>query len=214
MTDLRIETSDGVSLEASLSEAAGAAGTIVLCHPHPQHGGTMRHPLLEAIASHASASGLDALRFNFRGIGSSGGTWDRGDGERADVAAAVAWTEIHRPPVAGIAGWSFGAAMALVWQAETGSTIPYVGIAPPTDSVLTPKLPVLDQLAPAERLFIVGNRDQFVDADELEEYATGIDASIIRYETADHFFIFRHDRLAADVVSFLSSGAGPLSPAS
>lgn len=174
----------------------------------------MNHPLLEAIAAHATSSGFDVLRFNFRGIGRSGGTWDHGEGELADVDAAVTWAHANRQPVVGIAGWSFGAAMALVWQADTGSTIPYVGIAPPTDSLLTPMLPASDQLAPADRLFIVGNRDQFVDADELEEYATGIGASVTRYETADHFFIFRHDRLAADVVSFVSAVAGPVSPES
>lgn len=164
----------------------------------------MRHPLLEEIAAQAVAANLDVLRFNFRGIGDSEGTWDRGRGEGNDVAAAMEWAAAHGPPIAGVTGWSFGAAMALVWHAEAKSTVPYVGIAPPTDSVLTPDLPDPGELAAAPRLFIVGNRDQFVDADELEAYASEIGAATKRYDTADHFFIFRHNRVASDVVTFVT----------
>ena len=81
-----------------------------------------------------------------------------------------------------------------------GSDLAYVGIAPPVDSPLTPSLPAPGSLAPAARTFIIGDRDQFVDADELAAYAASIAARVIRYETADHFFLMRHDRLAADVL--------------
>lgn len=203
MTTISIESTGGVVLEATLQAADRATRSIVVCHPHPQHGGTMRHPLLGAIANESRHRGIDVLRFNFRGIGASTGTYQGGEGEVDDIAAAVEFMALRDVPLTGITGWSFGAATALVWQARARSTLDYVGIAPPVDSTLTPPLPGPDALAPAHRTFIVGNRDQFVDADELEAYADSIGASTVRYETADHFFVMRTARLAADVVTAL-----------
>jgi len=163
----------------------------------------MQAPMLEAIAVEAADRGLDTLRFNFRGIGSSTGSYGSGVDEINDVAAAVEWMIENRAPVVGIAGWSFGAAVALNWTASAGSRIAYVGIAPPVDSPLTPSLPSPHLLAAAKRTFIVGDRDQFLDANELEAYGTSIGARTIRYATADHFFVLRHERLATDTVDAL-----------
>lgn len=200
-----IVTTDGVVLEGELTSADEPVGSLVLCHPHPQHGGTMRAPILEAIASAARLRGLDTLRFNFRGIGESTGVYGSGIDETNDVAAAVAWLSKRDVPVVGIAGWSFGAAVALNWTANARSGLTYVGIAPPVDSHLTPALPSPQDLDAARRTFIVGDRDQFLDPDELEAYAASIGAATIRYPTADHFFVLRHEQLAADVVNALAS---------
>ena len=193
-------TADGVSLEVAVDTADGSAGSIVGCHPHPEHGGTMRHPMLIAIVREANRRGLDTVRFNFRGVGASTGNHDGGEGELLDIDAAVELATGIGVPLVGIAGWSFGAAAALAWQARARSGVPYVGIAPPVDSPLSPALPPAGVLEPAKRTFIVGDRDQFVDADELEAYGESIGATTIRYATADHFFLLRHDRLAVDVL--------------
>jgi len=193
-----------VDLEYAFEASDDARGGIVLCHPHPQHGGTMRAPILGAITKRALEAGFDVLRFNFRGIGESTGTYGGGIAEIADVQAAVQWMQASDTPVVGIAGWSFGAATALRWEAVARSRLTYVGIAPPVSSPLTPPLPGPEELAPAKRTFIVGNRDQFVDADALATYADTIGAGIIRYDTADHFFVFRHERLADDLVAAIA----------
>jgi len=164
----------------------------------------MRAPILGAITKRALEAGFDVLRFNFRGIGESTGTYGGGIAEIADVQAAVQWMQASDTPVVGIAGWSFGAATALRWEAVARSRLTYVGIAPPVSSPLTPPLPGPEELAPAKRTFIVGNRDQFVDADALATYADTIGAGIIRYDTADHFFVFRHERLADDLVAAIA----------
>ena len=165
----------------------------------------MRHPLLEAISAAATSAGFDVLRFDFRGVGDSTGTHGDGIAELEDVAAAVAALEDIGPPVVGITGWSFGAATALAWHTADASTIAYVGIAPPVDSPLSPKLPKPELVTePAHRTFIIGARDQFVDIDALAGYAAAIDASVVRYETADHFFIGRYDRVAGDVVAAIA----------
>ena len=211
MSSHRIATADGLELEALLEETPDATGAIVLCHPHPEHGGTMRTPILAAIASTALEHRLDVLRFNFRGIGSSEGEHGGGEAELLDVEAAMTSLDSHPVAAAGIVGWSFGAVMALRWHAHARSELPYVGIAPPVDSILTPPLPEPSALRPAGRTFIIGDRDQFVDPNELEAYGSSIGAETIRYPTADHFFVMRHDRLASDVVGALL-GLGPSEP--
>lgn len=179
--------------------------SILICHPHPEQGGTMRAPIIGAIAKEATNAGFTAVRFNFRGVGESTGTHDRGIGEVSDVAVMAGFIEDEMPDLAGIAGWSFGAAVSLQWHTRAHSPIPYVGIAPPVDSPLTPALPQNHALHTAPRLFIVGERDQFVDVPALNLYATSSDAMIEIYPGSDHFFVFKHERLARDVVDFVSS---------
>jgi alpha/beta superfamily hydrolase len=208
VTNAFLTTSDGKRLEAIHDAASNTKGMIVLCHPHPQHGGTMNAPMLGAIAKHAVAEGFDVLRFNFRGVGGSTGAHADGHAELHDIEAAVAYSTHLGVPFAGTAGWSFGAAVLLNWQAQTGSQAPYVGIAPPVQSPLTPHLPDPSDLATAPRRFIIGERDQFIPADELETYATSISAETVRYRGTDHFFILKHKRLAEDVVTLMSNSAG------
>lgn len=209
MNRVTIQSTDGVELEAIVDQPEGATRAFLVCHPHPEHGGTMTHPLIATIADHVVDAGHAAVRFNFRGVGESTGTHGGGPAEIDDIAAVAAWMGDNTPPLAGITGWSFGAAVALRWQAQAASSVNYVGIAPPVDSALTPPLPDPIDLVPAQRTFVVGDRDQFVDADELEAYGASIDAPTIRYETADHFFIFRHDRLASDVLTALTDSPNP-----
>lgn len=165
----------------------------------------MTHPILGAIAKTLTSTGFTTVRFNFRGVGESTGTHDDGVGELSDVASVAGLIDDELPPMSGITGWSFGAAMALLWQAKFHSTIAYVGIAPPVESALTPDLPVPTALASADRLFIVGERDQFVDVPKLNAYAHTINADISIYRGSDHFFVFKHERLADDVAAFLTS---------
>lgn len=203
VTNLSLSTSDGEHLEALHTKSVDAHGIIVLFHPHPQQGGTMRAPILGAIAKRAVSDGFDVLRFNFRGVGGSTGIHGDGHDELRDADAAMTYASHLDVPLAGMAGWSFGAAVSLSWQAQTGSTVPYVGIAPPVSSPLTPALPDATNLAPARRRFIIGERDQFIGADDLAAYAESISAEIIRYPGTDHFFVLKHRRIAEDVVGLI-----------
>jgi alpha/beta superfamily hydrolase len=176
-------------------------GSIVVCHPHPGHGGTMQHPIVLAIADEAVAHGFTAVRFNFRGVGQSTSSPTDGSDEIDDLAAVMDHMEAEYPPVSGIAGWSFGAAVALIWQARTASTLPYVGIAPPIQGLPGHNLPLGESLASARRTFIIGDRDQLVDITALSRYAESVEASVISYANTDHFFINKYQRLAEDVVA-------------
>lgn len=201
-----IPSTGGVTLEVLIEQPlpdVATNRTVVICHPHPTQGGTMTHPILGALSKKLTEVGFTTVRFNFRGVGESTGTHDDGIGELSDVASVVGLVEDELPPLSGITGWSFGAAMALLWQATSGSTVDYVGIAPPVESPLTPNLPDPEELQPANRLFILGERDQFVDVPKLNAYAHSIDAEISIYRGSDHFFVFKHERLAEDVAEFV-----------
>ena len=103
-------------LEAVVETPADSApiGAVVVCHPHPQHGGTMRNKVVHTLARAFVRMGFAALRFNFRGTEGSEGQYDDGIGELDDALAALAWmrTEISVGPL-WLGGFSFGAAIAI-----------------------------------------------------------------------------------------------------
>jgi alpha/beta superfamily hydrolase len=102
-------------LEALLEDAPGAAFAAIVCHPHPLFGGTMHTHAVHRIAKAVRAKGGIALRFNFRGVGRSAGTYGGGDGEAEDARAALDWLAGARPGTELLAcGFSFGAWMALL----------------------------------------------------------------------------------------------------
>src|SRR3989475_2153127 len=92
---------------------------VVIAHALPTHGGTMRTPIMAAIARACAERGWYALRFNFRGVGESAGEWTGGRHETDDVAAAVDYARIIAPmlPV-GLVGYSFGAFQVLAYLAR------------------------------------------------------------------------------------------------
>ena len=111
---LRIDGPVGV-LEGLLdvppeSLAGGPAGTVVIAHPHPLFGGTMDNKVVQTVARAFVQSGWRAVRFNFRGVGASAGTYDEGRGERDDLLAVVR-AHAASGPLA-LAGFSFGAFVA------------------------------------------------------------------------------------------------------
>lgn len=104
----------------------------VICHPHPQHGGAKTNKVVYTLARSALQAGCAAVRFDFRGVGDSAGTYDQGVGEIEDALAVVQWAQ----RTSGcerlvLAGFSFGAAVAL--RAATRDTpVALVTIALPT----------------------------------------------------------------------------------
>ena len=99
-------------LEARFSPGISRNAPVALVlHPHPQHGGTMNNKVTYALYQTFVERGFAVLRFNFRGVGRSQGSYDRGEGELADAAAALDWLESTNPDASAswIAGFSFGA---------------------------------------------------------------------------------------------------------
>jgi alpha/beta superfamily hydrolase len=169
----------------------------------------MTAPLMAAVTRELVNRRLAVLRFNFRGVGDSTGEWSHGHGEVNDVDAAVTVARATHPDLPlGIAGWSFGAATSLRWIARAQSRLPWVGIAPPIGSDLTPPLPRPIELEPSPRTFILGDRDQFITVEQVEVYAAAVGGRLEVLPGSDHFFYFREHRVATLVAAGLPPMVG------
>jgi len=105
------------ALEGEIIPAPAASGRFaVLCHPHPQYGGNMTDAVLDVCAEVLNEHGVNVLKFNFRGVGKSAGSYSGGHAETADLVAAVDWLrQTNDIKSMWLAGYSFGANM--VWRA-------------------------------------------------------------------------------------------------
>lgn len=104
------------TLECAVDEPSGShdappRGVAVLCHPHPLHGGTMDNKVVQTIARALLQLGFRTVRFNFRGVGASQGSWDQGHGEVDDALAVIAAVRDAALPLV-LGGFSFGAYVA------------------------------------------------------------------------------------------------------
>jgi len=101
-------------LEAILKENPAPTAAVVLCHPHPKGGGTMNNNVVYRVAAALGAAGAAVLRFNFRGVGRSTGSYDQGAGEEDDARQALDFLALRYPGVPlWMAGFSFGARVGL-----------------------------------------------------------------------------------------------------
>ena len=125
-------------LEAILDEpvhagdAANPRAAVVFAHPHPQYGGTMHTKVVYQGAKGLARIGCAVLRFNFRGVGRSGGGFDRGEGEMEDFRASLDYMAAKYANTSlWAAGFSFGAWVALETGAVDDRVTTLIGIAPP-----------------------------------------------------------------------------------
>jgi len=197
--DLFIDGTVG-HLEARYSEAASATGvTAVLCHPHPQFGGTMNDLVLGALESALLASGISSLRFNFRGVGGSEGKYSDGVGEIDDVVAATTWV---RERSVGeriiLVGYSFGGAVALSAQEL---------LVPECMILVAPAVGMFGQQHPptAPALVILAENDQFVSADSTKSWFGDLNTRVEQISDTDHFFFGHHEQITKIVREFLTT---------
>ncbi len=127
--DIELQTADGLTLVGELALPADRppVATLICLHPLPTHGGMMDSHIFRKAAWRLPAlAGLAVLRFNTRGTssvrGTSQGSFDAGDGERYDVAAAIEYAEFAELPNLWVLGWSFGTDLALKYGAEPSVT--------------------------------------------------------------------------------------------
>ena len=189
-----------LSLEGALHlpETTPAPG-VVVCHPHPLYGGDMDNNVVMTACRALVERGIAALRFNFRGAGSSEGEFDDGNGERDDVRAALvhlaSLAEID-PARTGLIGYSFGAVVAA--EVATGDLRALALVSPPVefaDLKIAWGCPALvmggdmDLLAPVERLEIVAQ-------------SPGVELFVV--EGADHSWWGCEDELGEVLGEFFS----------
>lgn len=196
------------TLQAVHEYRRGAAprAAAVVCHPHPQYGGTLDNKVAFTLARAAVDAGAAALRFNFRGVGRSEGRFDDGEGEADDLAAAENWLTGRWPDVPlWRMGFSFGAAMALKRTVEVPCPV-LVTVAPPADRFADYGFAGSGPKA-SRWLLVQGDADEVVDPRAVIEWAEALGSppEIRRIEGSGHFFHGRLTELREVVVDFLNS---------
>ncbi|MGI9247182.1 MAG: alpha/beta hydrolase [Steroidobacteraceae bacterium] len=185
-----------------LPEGAAAPAVCVVCHPHPLHGGTMQNKVVHTAARAVQEAGAPTLRFNFRGVEASEGSYDAGVGEVDDALAAVAWMrQRFQCETLWLAGFSFGAAVAL--QAAVRGAVPakLVTIAPPVGRIITDPIPRPD----SDWLIVQGDHDELVDAQLVRQWAAGYEPPprLLVIEGAEHFFHGKLLELRTGILRFV-----------
>ena len=175
-----------VAVDVPGDEVARVPVVAVVCHPLPTEGGTMHNKVVTMAARALRELGATTVRFNFRGTGDSEGTYDAGDGERADLRAVAEWVRATRPgDQLWLAGFSFGAYVSLAMAAELQPSV-LVSIAPPAgrwdfDAIPAPTMPWL---------VIQGEADEVVDPQAVYAWLDGLRAEpeLVRMPDTSHFF--------------------------
>jgi uncharacterized protein len=184
------ETTIG-TLEARVHVPASPRRAIVICHPHPLYGGSMHSPVPLALAKTLADRASEAVawaRFNFRGVGKSGGSFDDGAGEVHDALAVIAYLRALAPgvPVAAC-GHSFGSWICMR-AASAASAAPGVDrvlmIAPSTRFFDFP----LTSTFTGPRTIFLGDQDEFCDVSEGRALAERLGATFRVFEGFDHHF--------------------------
>jgi alpha/beta superfamily hydrolase len=158
----------------------------VVCHPHPEHEGSMQNKVTHMLARSFRELGAAALRFNFRGVGGSEGEFDKARGETGDAQAAIAWMRERYPGLPlWLGGFSFGAQIA-IQAAPRAQPDWLVTVAPPVQRFggARPARP------DCPWLLIQGMADEVVDATEVERWAASMQPppSLVMLPGVDHFF--------------------------
>jgi uncharacterized protein len=183
--------------EGTLPEYVG-----IVCHPHPLGGGTMHNKVVFKVAQALQLLNIPALRFNFRGVGQSTGTYDEGRGEMDDVRYALEFLSRRYPGTpAIIAGFSFGAYVGLCVASADDRVQAMIGLG------VSARMFEGDTLQGCHKpkLIIQGTNDELAPYDLTVKWFEQVPApkSLVTVEGADHFFQDRLDEVQAIVVKFV-----------
>ena len=169
-------------IECAIDAPAGEPrGTVVVCHPHPQHGGTMDNKVVQTLARAFVALGWRCVRFNFRGVGGSQGAWDEGAGETDDALAVIA---AFADPSFMLAGFSFGAfvaSQAAVRLPDSAKPQRMVLVGPSTQKQAMAAVP-------ADTVVIHGEIDDVVPLSATFDWARPQSLPVIVLPGVGHFF--------------------------
>ena len=216
MDPVSFHTEDGVRLEGELRLPEGPVqATTVICHPHPQYGGSKDHPILWALRNElAGKRGHAVLLFNFRGVMGSAGSYGGGRREVIDVRAAVGSVREAAPGLPTlVCGWSFGASVALreALDDDRVASLALVGFPLQPGDVPLPATPSTSELRKFRRpvLLLAGDGDQYCPPEDLRALAASFpncETEIL--EGTDHYLWRREKEAAAIVGGFADRAIG------
>jgi hypothetical protein len=180
----------------------------LVLHPHPQFGGTMNNRVVQQLFLIFQRHGFSVLRFNFRGVGRSQGSFDAGLGELADAASALDWLQGINANATGcwVAGFSFGAWIGMQLLMRRPEITGFISIAPPANmydfSFLAP--------CPSSGLIAHGRADRVVPEADIQRLVArlsaqrGIKIDYAKIEGGNHFFDDKLEELGEVVDSYLT----------
>lgn len=183
------------------------APVAIVLQPHPLHGGTMNNKVVYNTFHTFVNNGFSVLRFNFRGVGKSSGTFDHGTGEMTDAAAALDWIQSQNPESSHywLSGFSFGSWVALQLLMRRPEISAFIAISPPATSYdfnfLSP--------CPTQGVIIQGTADTVVKEHDVYALYEKIDKqrnSNIEYipiDKADHFYTNHMDEFISALDGYI-----------
>jgi alpha/beta superfamily hydrolase len=188
---------------------------VVLCHPHPAFGGRMDTPLISALADGLERDERSWARFNFRGLGRSGGCPTGGRLEHEDVRAVLAWMRGCGVGRLAVCSYSFGALMSAKALALGEEAAAHVMIGLPTTIIGhdRERVAVIESALHRDipSLIISGDRDQFCELDRVREWVAGCARARLEVLPGEgHFFgPVATERLVGLVVDFVNARGSP-----
>lgn len=175
---------------------------VLLCHPHPLHGGTMDNKVVTTLMRTYRDLGVHVVRFNFRGVGKSEGAFDHAIGEQDDLLAVAAWAQQQLPEVKLLlAGFSFGSSVAAQVSYRLPQVVHLTLVAPPVERYPYAR----DGQFPCPLCVIQGDKDERVNAEGVYLWCSGLSGAteLLRYPEAGHFFHGYLTELKADLTQAL-----------
>ncbi len=176
-------------LEALIEEPESAppAGIALVCHPHPQHGGTMHNKVVFRMARALRRTDHAVLRFNYRGVNLSQGSYAHGEGEMEDARVALEFLRARYPglPMT-LAGFSFGSRIVLRLGCGNREAKRIIAVGFPT---VAPDRSFLDTCT-VPRVFVQSTHDEFGPVEEIKRVVAGLPEpkELILVAAQDHFF--------------------------
>ena len=180
--------------------SAGGESAVVICHPHPQMGGSMHNNVVETIRDVFAAQRYSTLRFNFRGVGGSTGQYDEGRGEIQDICSACDYARMQGVRKIILAGYSFGAWVICRLLKNRPSDFQATILVSPPDKFSPFEWNGLE----GKISFIVnGKLDPFCDNERIDKISARIGAIHLALDDVDHFYAGDESRLAAGLSHYL-----------
>ena len=173
------------AIECAIDAPTGMSrGVAVICHPHPQHGGTMDNKVVQTLARAFTQLGYTSVRFNFRGVGASAGAWAHGPGEIDDAMAVVAALRAPGLPLV-LAGFSFGAYVA----SHAAARLAAGGVAAERLVLVAPAASRFDMVPVSpDTLLVHGEADDVVPLAAVFDWARPQSLPVTVIPGAGHFF--------------------------
>lgn len=200
----KIEISSGHFPLEGLWHAGAGERAVVITHPHPVYGGTMHNPVVEAIQTAYQQNGYATLRFNFRGVGGSQGSFDNGIGEQQDARAAIATVQKKGANAVDLAGYSFGAWINAGLAAAGGIAITsMLMVSPPVGFIDFENVNTLSCL----KMVVTGSRDDIAPAAQIRDLLPvwNPKAQFEIIDGCDHFYAGYLHELQSILTSFLQN---------